>query len=117
MLRILPLVSEVTSSQNVNSSNNVTGGVDYDTGPYTVIFPAGQTIVPFDVSITDDNICEGDEIFTLTINSTALPSNVGVGNPGASTVTIVDDEGKYMLVQTVIVSINVFHYFLLQFAL
>ena len=34
---------------------------------------------------------EDNENFTLTINSSLLPSNITVGNPGEATVTIVDD--------------------------
>ena len=80
---MLPLVSGVTSSQNVNSSNNITGGgVDYDSGPYTVTFTAGQISVPFDIPINDDSILEGDESFTLTVsNATFL-------------LTIIDNESK-----------------------
>ena len=87
-------MSEVTSSQNVNSSNNVTGGrVDYDSGPYTVTFPTGDTIVPFNVPINDDNILENTEMFTVTIDP-SLPSRVTVGNPDQSTVTIMDNDGE-----------------------
>jgi len=88
-------VSEVTSSQNVNSSNNITGGgVDYDSGPYTVTFTAGVTSVPFDVPINDDNILENTEMFTLDINPSTLPNRVTVGNPGEATVTIMDTDSK-----------------------
>ena len=93
-------MSEVTSSLNVNSSNNVTGGgVDYNSGPYSVTFPTGDTIVPFkvpitfDVPINDDNILENTEMFTLTIDP-SLPSRVTVGNPDRSTVTILDNDGE-----------------------
>ena len=68
--------------------------MDYTSGPYTVIFPAGQTTATFDVPINDDNILEGSEDFILTIDQTSLPSNVTRGNPGEATVTIVDDDRK-----------------------
>ena len=94
MLRILPLVSEVTSLQNANS-NNITGGsVDYDSGPYDVTFPAGETSVMFGIPINDDAILEDDEDFTITIRSGSLPNRVTRGGPNQATVTIVDDEGK-----------------------
>ena len=87
-------MSEVTSSQNVNSSNNVTGGgVDYDSGIYNVVFPAGETSVPFDVPINDDDIYEGNEDFDLTIIRNTLPAGVTRGNPDSATVTIRDDDG------------------------
>ena len=87
-------MSEVTSSQNVNSSNNVTdGGVDYDSGIYNVTIPAGQTSVPFDVPINNDTIFEGNEDFNLTIIPNTLPDGVTRGNPDTATVTIRDDDG------------------------
>ena len=70
------------------------GGVDYDSGPYTVTFSAGQTSVPFDVPINNDNICEGNEVFDVTIDPSSTPSFVTVGSPDQATVTIVDDECK-----------------------
>ena len=88
-------MSEVTSSQNINSSNNVTdGGVDYDSGPYTVTFTAGVTSVPFDVPINDDNILENTENFTVTIVMGALPTGVTRGDPGSATVNIMDNDRK-----------------------
>ena len=88
-------MSEVTSSQNVNSSNNVTGGgVDYDSGPYTVTFTAGETSVSFDVPITDDAILETNEDFTLTIDSSTLPDRVAVGDPDRCIVNILDSDSE-----------------------
>jgi len=96
-MRILPLVSEVTSSQNVNSSNNVTGGgVDYNSGPYGVTFTAGQTSASFDVAINDDNILESTEMFTLTIMRGTLPDGVTRDGDGQATVSIVDNEGELL---------------------
>jgi len=86
-------VSEVTSSQNVNNSNNVTGGgVHCDCEPYAVTFPAGQTSIPFDVPIIDDNAVEGDKNFRLTIMRKLLPNDVTRDKPGRATLTIVDDD-------------------------
>jgi len=70
------------------------GGVDYNSGPYTVTFPAGMTRVPFDVPIIDDNTFEGNETFMLTIDSSSLPSYITAGDPDEATVTIVDDDRK-----------------------
>ena len=94
MIRILPLVSGVTSSHNVNSSNNVTGGVDYDSGLYTVTLTAGMTMASFNVPINDDDILEDDEDFTLTIRSGTLPNRVTRLGSGQSTVTIVDVDSE-----------------------
>ena len=88
-------MSEVTSSQNVNSSNNVTGGgVDYDSGSYIVRFPAGVTSVPFGVPINNDNILESNEQFQLHIVPNSLPDRVIVSNPSQAIVSITDNDGK-----------------------
>ena len=88
-------MSEVTSSQNVNSSNNVTGGgVDYGSGPYIVTFPAGVTSVPFYVPVNNDNILEDDEDFILTIMRGSLPDGVNRGDTDRSTLIIVDNDCK-----------------------
>ena len=71
------------------------GGVDYDSGPYRITIPAGQLSVHFNITINDDNILEGDENFSLTINATSLPSYVTVTDPYHTTVTILDNDGKY----------------------
>ena len=64
--------------------------MDYDSGPYSVTFVAGQTTFTFDVSISNDNILEGNENFILNINPSSPPTDVTVGNPGQATVTIVE---------------------------
>ena len=47
---------------------HVTGGIDYDSKPYSIMLPAGMTSVMLNVPIFNDNILEDDETFTLTIN-------------------------------------------------
>ena len=68
--------------------------MDYDSGPYNVTIPTGQTTATFDVPINDDNIFEGNESFMLTINEPSLPTGVTRGNPGQATVNIVDNDRK-----------------------
>ena len=68
--------------------------MDYDSGPYTVTIPAGQTTATFNVPINDDMILEIDEDFMLTIDGPSLPTGVTRGNPDEATVTIVDDDRK-----------------------
>ena len=72
-------------------------GVDYNSGPHTVTFPAGVTRVLFEVSITNDIILENDEEFNLIINSSSLPTGVSDSHPSLVTVTIVDDDGNVLL--------------------
>ena len=68
------------------------GGVDYTSGPYPVMFTAGQTDATFEVPINDDSILEYNESFVLTINSSSLPDGVNYGNPGEAAVIIVDND-------------------------
>ena len=72
-------------------------GVDYDSGPHTITFPAGVTRVSFEVPITNDIILEKDEEFDLIINSSSLPIGVSDSHPSLATVTIVDDDGNVLL--------------------
>ena len=67
---------------------------DYGSGPYTVTFPAGTTTANFFVSITNDNLIEGNETFTLALNPLLLPSDVIVGHPAEALVTIIDGAGE-----------------------
>ena len=87
-------MSEVTSSQNVNSNNVTGGGVDYDSGPYTVTFTAGDTSASVSVPINDDSILENVEKFMVTIMTGPLPDGVTRGNPGRTTVNILDNDRK-----------------------
>ena len=66
--------------------------MDYTSGPYTVTFPAGVTMVTFDVPINDDMIFEVDEDFMLTINGTSLATGTTCTTSGQAAVTIVDNE-------------------------
>lgn len=67
---------------------------DYNSGPYTVTFAVGETAVSFIISITDDNILEGDETFYLTIDPSSLrgDTNVDAGTLFQVTVIIVEDD-------------------------
>ena len=68
--------------------------MDYDSGPYTITFTAGTIYASFYILLIDDNVLENNESFMLTINSSSLPSNVTVGDPGQVTMTIEDNDGK-----------------------
>ena len=72
--------------------------MDYDSGPYNITFPAGTTSIPFNVSITDDDILEDNENFLLTVDLSSLPDNITASDPYQATVTIVDKDGKLTVV-------------------
>jgi len=67
-----------------------TGGVDYDPGFYFIMIPAGLTDVSFNITISPDNIFEGDEAFLLTIDQVSLQT-VMISNISAMIVIIDDD--------------------------
>lgn len=48
----------------------------------------------FSVVIKNDDVYEGNEKFSLIINSSTLPPELVVGDPGTTVVTILDDECK-----------------------
>ena len=72
----------------------VGGGVDYNSGPYTVQFEAGVTSVSVSVSLNNDNILEGNETFNLNIDEPSLPNSVTIGDHGQCTITVVANDGK-----------------------
>ena len=53
-----------------------------------------MTSALFDIQITDDNIVEGNESFTLNIINSSLPSGIIASNPSQATVIIRNDDCK-----------------------
>ena len=69
-------------------------GVDYDSGPYSVLIPAGQTTASLSISIINDAVLENEEQFKLSVNKSSLTSYVMLGILDETTVNIIDDDGK-----------------------
>jgi Calx-beta domain len=81
------------------ASNNVTAvaGVDYTAASGTLSFPIGTLTQTVSVPITTDSTVEGDETFTVSLNS---PTGAGVSiGTGVATATINNDD-------TAIISVN-----------
>ena len=73
----------------------ITGGGDYESGPFSIRIPAGDISVGFNISIIDSiNVFEANETFTLTIDPSSLPNRVYQQPNCMLTVTIVDDDGE-----------------------
>ena len=74
----------------------MTAGDDYETGPYTVSFSAGQQNATLMVSSVEDNTTELSEYFKVVINSTDQPDLVEIGSPNMAFITVEDNEpGTY----------------------
>ena len=85
--------SAIDITVKVTSTDDETGDYKYET---LVTFEKGINIAPLNISIIDDELLEDDETFNLTIDSSSLPSNVIVDKSGIATVTILNDDGKYI---------------------
>ena len=80
-----------------SSLPSVTAGNDYETGPYTVSFSAGQQYATLMVSTVEDSTTELSEYFKVVITSTDQPGRVEIGSPNMAFITIEDnDSGTYV---------------------
>ena len=66
---------------------------DYNSGQYNITIPVGMTNASFIISISVDNVLEGNELFSLTIDQISPVNNVIASNNSAL-VTIIDDDCK-----------------------
>ena len=78
------------------SCNIIGQGIDYNSGPYDVTFPAGSTNASLDIVINDDGILEGDETFSVYIVPFTNENIVGV--PDTAILTILDTTGKEIII-------------------
>ena len=70
-----------------------TSGSDYTPINRVVLVANGQNPQsPVNIGITDDSIYEGDETFTVAIDTANLPTGVTAGATTTATVTIVDND-------------------------
>ena len=69
-----------------------------------------RNTLSFNVSIIDDNVFEGTETFTLTIESFLLSSKVSLQTDCILMVTIVDDDGELLVLSRTYSIINLCFY-------
>ena len=69
---------------------------DYIGGQGDFTFKAGETKVSINITIVDDDLCEGDEIFycDLTLPCATSARGVQLGSDNEATATICDDEPR-----------------------
>ena len=77
--------------------NILEGNEDYAHGPYAAVFPAGTSLAKISIPINNDNIFEGNENFSVFINSSSLASNKIFESIVQAIVTIIDDDRKLLL--------------------
>ena len=94
--RTLTMIWHIRPSDASLTAFHLTAGSDYQTGPYTVSFSAGQLSATLMVATLNDNTTELSEYFRVAITSTDQPSAVEIGSPNMSFITIEDnDPGKH----------------------
>ena len=69
------------------------GGVDFNSATQTTTITAGASSSTINITVINDNIVEGDEMFTVTLN---VPTSPGVtaGSITMATATITDSTSK-----------------------
>ena len=85
-------------SVTVNTVSNTAGSPgDYEAKEINVTFPVGSTRQSVDVVITDDNILEGMESFSLelSISDDLINKGMQVGPNAAAVINIMDNDSEY----------------------
>ncbi|MGV6851075.1 MAG: Calx-beta domain-containing protein [bacterium] len=72
------------------ADGSATSGNDYTGGSGNIPFANGQTTATLNLTLLDDALIEGEERFTVTLNSTT--GGASIGSPSQITVIIRDDE-------------------------
>lgn len=70
---------------------------DYEAESITVTFPVDTARIVFNYAINDDDVCELNETFRLTINEHSLHDRIFLGNPNQTIVTIIDEDCKLLM--------------------
>ena len=68
-----------------------------------------MTSVLFNISVTNDDIYEGNETFNLVVNVSSLSANVTVGDVSQAMVTIMNDDGKQCKTVTILIPVSINH--------
>ena len=90
------------------STFHSTAASDYEAGPYTVTFTAGDMYATLMVPTMDDNTTELSEYFKVAINSTDQPSVVEIGTRNKTVIPIEDnDPGIILCLPCLTIQMNV----------
>ena len=69
------------------------GGMDYASGPYSIVITAGHVRESFRILVRNEREMESNETFTLTID-TLLQCEATVDDRSQTVVNIEDDDGE-----------------------
>ncbi len=88
----LGAAAQTDMTVNFSYSGEAQDGTDY-TGVSSVVIAAGETSVTFDIATIADTVYEGDEPFTITIDSISGGGfgSVNISEPAVTTVIVDDD--------------------------
>jgi len=68
---------------------------DFDSTPLTATIPAGTITTTVRVPVMSDNIVEGDEMFSITLNQAMLPYGIRTGTNSNAIVVVKDSSSKH----------------------
>ena len=74
------------------TDGTATDGEDYTSLAQVVLEATGKDRFSFDIPIIDDTVYEGEETFTMAIDTANLPAGVTAGATTTATVTIADND-------------------------
>ena len=85
---------------------SLTGDIDYVStpDPSELTIQRGQEEMCSNITINDDALIEGDEIFTLSLSTLSTNFSAGVLlSPENATIEILDSDGKYRIYTTTLI--------------
>ena len=68
---------------------------DFDSTSLNATIPAGATTTTVRVPVMSDNIVEGDEMFSITLNQAMLPYGIRTGTNSNAIVVVKDSSSKH----------------------
>ena len=92
IMRLTPALGKDVTIPLIFTDISATGGVDYTVLTQVVLKATGDDTHTVIIPILPDTVYEGDETFTVAIDTANLPTGVTAGATTSATVTIEDDD-------------------------